>query len=83
MSDETKYYGARVTRDRGRLASVQEKAPSAVDKFPTKKSKVRDAASLLKALGTDWRVLRANKVHDHRMTVTIDGMKYTLYMRKG
>lgn len=39
--------------------------------------------SLLKMLGTDWKSLRAIRVHDNRMTVNIDGVRYSLYTRRG
>lgn len=39
--------------------------------------------SFLQMLGTDWRTLRATRVHDNRMTLTIDGINYTLYTRRG
>lgn len=44
---------------------------------------IRDAGSFLKALGMNWRQLRARRVHDHRMSVDIDGAKFTLYTRNG
>jgi hypothetical protein len=39
--------------------------------------------SMLQMLGTDWKTLRATKVHDNRMTVTIDGVRFSLYTRRG
>jgi len=39
--------------------------------------------SFLQMLGTDWRTLRATRIHDNRMTLTIDGINYTLYTRRG
>lgn len=39
--------------------------------------------SLLQMLGTDWKTMRAMRVHDNRMTVTIDGVRYSVYTRRG
>ena len=39
--------------------------------------------SLLQMLGTDWKTMRAHRVHDNRMTVNIDGVRYTVYTRRG
>ena len=44
---------------------------------------IRDAGSFLKALGLNWRQMRARRVHDHRISVDIDGAKFTLYTRNG
>lgn len=49
----------------------------------SKVSNTRDAGSFLKALGTEWRQMRARRVHDHRISVDIDGAKFTLYTRNG
>lgn len=39
--------------------------------------------SLLQMLGTDWKTMRATRVHDNRMTLTIDGVRYSVYTRRG
>jgi hypothetical protein len=39
--------------------------------------------SLLQMLGTDWKMMRAMRVHDNRMTVTVDGVRYSVYTRRG
>lgn len=39
--------------------------------------------SLMQMLGTDWKTMRATRVHDNRMTVTIDGVRYSVYTRRG
>ena len=39
--------------------------------------------SLLQMLGTDWKTMRATRVHDNRMTVNIDGVRYSVYTRRG
>lgn len=39
--------------------------------------------SLLQMLGTDWKTMRAHRVHDNRMTVNIDGVRFSLYTRRG
>lgn len=39
--------------------------------------------SLLQMLGTDWKTMRAMRVHDNRMTVTVDGVRYSVYTRRG
>jgi hypothetical protein len=37
----------------------------------------------LKALGTDWSVLRARRVGENRMTIELDGERFTIYSRAG
>lgn len=39
--------------------------------------------SLLQMLGTDWTTMRAHRVHDNRMTINIDGVRYSVYTRRG
>lgn len=39
--------------------------------------------SLLQMLGTDWKNMRAHRVHDNRMTVSIDGVRFSVYTRRG
>lgn len=39
--------------------------------------------SLLQMLGTDWKTLRASRVHDNRMTLNIDGVRFSVYTRRG
>jgi len=39
--------------------------------------------SLLQMLGTDWKMMRAHRVHDNRMTINIDGVRYSVYTRRG
>lgn len=39
--------------------------------------------SLLQMLGTDWKTMRAHRVHDNRMTVNVDGVRFTVYTRRG
>lgn len=48
-------------------------------------SKVRQEIpdSLLQMLGTDWKNLKAYRVHDNRMTINIDGVRYSVYTRRG
>lgn len=46
-------------------------------------SKVAIPDSLLQMLGTDWKTMRATRVHDNRMTLTIDGVRYSVYTRRG
>lgn len=51
----------------------------------TKRSGVRQEIpdSFLRMLGTDWKTMRADRVHDNRMSVNIDGVRYTVYTRRG
>jgi len=39
--------------------------------------------SLLQMLGSDWSTMQARRVHDNRMTINIDGVRYSVYTRKG
>lgn len=39
--------------------------------------------SLLQMLGTDWKTMRAKRVHDNRMTINIDGVRFSVYTRRG
>ena len=39
--------------------------------------------SLLQMLGTDWKTMRAHRVHDNRMTINIDGVRFSVYTRRG
>ena len=39
--------------------------------------------SLLQMLGTDWKMMRAHRVHDNRMTINIDGVRFSVYTRRG
>lgn len=39
--------------------------------------------SLLQMLGTDWVNLRAKRVHDNRITLNIDGTRFSVYTRRG
>lgn len=39
--------------------------------------------SLLQMLGTDWKTLRGHRVHDNRMTISIDGVRFSVYTRRG
>ncbi len=39
--------------------------------------------SLLQMLGTDWKTLKATRLHDNRLTLNIDGVRYSLYTRRG
>lgn len=39
--------------------------------------------NLLQMLGTDWKTLRATRVHDNRMTMSIDGVRFSVYTRRG
>ena len=39
--------------------------------------------SLLQMLGTDWKNMKAYRVHDNRMTINIDGVRYSVYTRRG
>lgn len=39
--------------------------------------------SLLQMLGSDWTTMRAHRDHDNRMTVSVDGVRYTVYTRRG
>lgn len=39
--------------------------------------------SLLQMLGTDWKTLKATRLHDNRLTVNIDGVRYSMYTRRG
>lgn len=61
------------------------KGTSGPERIITKRDRTRQEIpdSLLQMLGTDWKTMRANRVHDNRMSVTIDGVKYTVYTRRG
>lgn len=63
-----------------RAASALAEAPASRN-LPLANPKT--AGSLLKALGTDWRQIRMRRVHDHRITVDMDGARFTLYTRNG
>ena len=39
--------------------------------------------SLLQMLGKDWKTLRAHRVHDNRMTINVDGVRFSVYTRRG
>lgn len=39
--------------------------------------------NMLQMLGTDWKTLKATRLSDNRMTMSIDGVKYSLYTRRG
>jgi hypothetical protein len=49
--------------------------------FEVKRDKVK--ATLLKRLGTDWSNMEVVKVHGNRLSIHIDGDRYTLYTRSG
>jgi hypothetical protein len=53
---------------------VQEAQKVAGEEIPT---------SLLRMLGTNWKRLKAFRVHDNRVALNIDGTPYTVYTRKG
>lgn len=46
-------------------------------------TKVAIPDSLLQMLGMDWKTMRATRVHDNRMTLNIDGVRYSVYTRRG
>jgi hypothetical protein len=39
--------------------------------------------SLMKMLGQDWKSMRVFRQHDNRMLVNVDGVRYTVYTRRG
>jgi hypothetical protein len=39
--------------------------------------------SLLKMLGLDWKSLKAFRQHDNRLLVNVDGVRFTVYTRRG
>jgi len=39
--------------------------------------------NLLQMLGTDWKSMKATRVGDNRMTMSIDGVKFSVYTRRG
>ena len=39
--------------------------------------------NLLQMLGTDWKSLRATRISDNRMTMSVDGVKFSVYTRRG
>lgn len=61
--------------------TVEPKATRVVSSPDGEKQEIPD--SLLKMLGKDWKTLRATRVHDNRMTVSIDGVVYSVYTRRG
>ena len=82
---ESVSFGARV-RGQRKLSALDEAPIRGAGKQPGSRlsvDNVRDAGSFLRALGLNWRQLRARRVHDHRISVDIDGAKFTLYTRNG
>lgn len=56
--------------------------PSRVYQLPDRtRQEIPD--SLLQMLGSDWTTMRAHRDHDNRMTVSVDGVRYTVYTRRG
>jgi hypothetical protein len=39
--------------------------------------------SILQMLATDWKTFRMQRVHDNRLSVRIDGTRFTVYSRRG
>lgn len=80
-------YGLRVDprRAAAAFAVVEADAPPAPGKaVPSKVEPNRDEPkAFLQALGSDWRNLRASRINNNRLTVSIDSMRFTLYTRKG
>lgn len=72
-------YGLRVSPLRE--AEVGKAAPKKEDPFKTVTP--RDAETLWQALASDWKRLRAVKLHKNRLSVDLDGQIFTVYTRKG
>jgi len=90
------YFGLRGCGVRRRKSAFQEASVVPVKSRKNVIAKQKDADSnggdlakkevpsaLLKMLGQDWRNLKARRVHANRVSVDVDGVKYTLYTRKG
>ncbi len=75
--------GKPIARTTGRRRRPQ--GTSGPARVVTKRDRTRQEIpdSLLQMLGTDWKTMRAHRVHDNRMTISIDGVRYTLYTRRG
>jgi hypothetical protein len=81
--------GQRVNAERCRF--MEQDPPEAVTGQPETiskpvskdQSKKKIPSALLQMLGTPWKTMRVYRVHDNRMNVTIDGIRYTLYTRRG
>jgi hypothetical protein len=66
-----------------RTLSADEDPPQAALEALKGKGGYEPEKSFLNALAKDWAVLRARKVHQDRLDISLDGEKFTLYMRKG
>jgi hypothetical protein len=65
-------------------AEAPPKARGSIRRSLLPSGKVREIPdSLLKMLGTDWKRLKANRVHDNRINMDIDGTRFTVYTRRG
>jgi len=70
----TKYHGQRAKR-------VSQRTPRTTQLPSGVKQEIPD--SLMQMLGTDWKNMRATRVHDNRMTIDIDGVRFSVYTRRG
>lgn len=80
-------FGLRVDAKRA-AAAVAEATPAEISPNSPNIKRVSEPGkdlptAFLQALGTDWRNLRATRVHSNRITVSIDDQKYTVYTRRG
>jgi len=75
--DEHSSFGLRV--DPRRAKSAVEAMPVPSDRSTS----VSPAQTFLQALGGDWQNVRVFHTSKNRLSLTIDGVKYTVYSRKG
>lgn len=69
-------------RARGRTRSALDELRTPAGKHIAGTKPDRMPKEFLKALGTDWSVFRARRVGENRLSVRIDGKKFTIYSRE-